>query len=140
MASPYDEAVQAPSPLGVDLVVSHDVAVRSSRRARNSLLVLATMAAACGVSCAPASASQPVHVGVLAGPGAPGSGGVGALATHAGLQNPQGIAVDAASDVFIADTGNCRVDLIPSSSGRKFTIAMSAHHLYVIAGGSCRHT
>ncbi|HEX3814990.1 MAG TPA: hypothetical protein VHX59_19325 [Mycobacteriales bacterium] len=45
----------------------------------------------------------------FAGTGAAGHGGLG-RATHAKLDEPQGVAVNAAGDVFVADTLNNRVD------------------------------
>ncbi len=51
----------------------------------------------------------------FAGTGVAGHGGLGGPATHAKLDTPQGVAVDAAGDVFIADTVNNRVDeVLPS--------------------------
>jgi hypothetical protein len=51
----------------------------------------------------------------VAGTGACGYGGDGGAATAAQLNAPQGVAVDAAGNLYIADTENCRV--------RKVTIA-----------------
>ncbi len=46
---------------------------------------------------------------VVAGNGTGGFGGDNGLATNAQLSNPQGVAVDSAGNVFIADTGNSRI-------------------------------
>jgi hypothetical protein len=54
------------------------------------------------------------------------------------LDQPTGIAVDATGDLFIADTGNCRLRLMPSSNGVHFGRPMEAAHLYTVAGtGVC---
>ncbi len=46
---------------------------------------------------------------VVAGTGAAGSAGDGGPATSALLNHPEGLAVDAAGNLFIADTGNNRI-------------------------------
>jgi NHL repeat len=46
---------------------------------------------------------------VIAGDGVQGSAGDGGPATAAGLNDPEGIAVDHAGDVYIADAGNNRI-------------------------------
>jgi trimeric autotransporter adhesin len=48
----------------------------------------------------------------VAGDGSRGYTGDGGLATSARLYNPQGVAVDASGNIYIADTGNHRVRLI----------------------------
>ncbi len=47
--------------------------------------------------------------GTVAGAGACGYGGDGGPATSAGLNQPSGVAVDSAGDLYIADTVNCLV-------------------------------
>jgi hypothetical protein len=59
---------------------------------------------------------------VVAGNGLAGYGGDGGPATLAYLSNPNGVAVDAAGDVFIADTSNCRIREV-NTSGTISTIA-----------------
>jgi hypothetical protein len=53
---------------------------------------------------------------VLAGNGYAGFSGDGGLATESELYNPQGIAVDHAGNVFIADESNCAVREVPELS------------------------
>ena len=58
-----------------------------------------------------------------AGNGAPGYTGDGAAATSATLNSPEGIAVDAAGDLFIADTNNDAVREVIAATGNIATIA-----------------
>ncbi len=59
----------------------------------------------------------------VAGDGQAGSGGDGGLATQAQLSGPQGVAVDAAGDVFIADTGNDGLRIVNQASRTISTLA-----------------
>jgi sugar lactone lactonase YvrE len=60
---------------------------------------------------------------VLAGNGFPGYSGDGGAATQAQLYNPQGLAVDHAGNVFIADQSNCAVREVNASTGVITTVA-----------------
>ena len=62
-------------------------------------------------------ASAKTWEGIAAGTGVPGSSGVKGLATSARLDNPAGVAVDAAGNLIIADTGNNRVRAVAATSG-----------------------
>ena len=59
----------------------------------------------------------------IAGTGTAGYSGDGGLATNAKLNNPWGIAVDSAGNIYIADTQNHRIRKITSSTGIITTIA-----------------
>lgn len=61
-------------------------------------------------------------IAAYAGSGRPGFGGDGGPATAAQLSNPNGIAVDAAGNLYIADGGNARVRRV-SPSGTISTVA-----------------
>ncbi len=63
-----------------------------------------------------------------------GNGGAGGPATDAALAGPAEAVADGAGDVVIADGNNSVVDFIPATSGTYFGQAMSAGHLYRIAG------
>jgi len=59
----------------------------------------------------------------VAGDGQAGFGGDGGIATHAQLSGPQGVAVDAAGDVFIADTGNNGLRTVNQAAATISTLA-----------------
>jgi hypothetical protein len=80
-------------------------------------------------------------VSTVAGTGRAGFNGDGLIATTAELDQPTGIALDAAGDVYVADTANCRVRVLPASDTTLFGQAMTAGHLYTVAGtGVCGTT
>jgi sugar lactone lactonase YvrE len=59
----------------------------------------------------------------VAGTGTPGSSGDGAAATAATLNAPAGVALDAAGDLYIADTGNDKIRVVDGLSGNITTFA-----------------
>jgi sugar lactone lactonase YvrE len=74
----------------------------------------------------------------VVGTGVAGYSGEGQPATKSLLDEPTGISVDAAGDLFIADTGSCRLRMMPVATGAHFGQAMVAGHLYTVAGtGVC---
>jgi hypothetical protein len=70
---------------------------------------------------------------VVAGGGG-GFSGDGGPAVGAGIADPEGVAVDGAGDLFIADGGSDRVRFVPASTGTFFGQAMTANDIYTIAG------
>ena len=70
---------------------------------------------------------------IVAG-GAGGFSGDGGPAVGAGIGYPEGVAVDGAGDLFIADGGSDRVRFVPASTGTFFGQAMTANDIYTIAG------
>ena len=74
----------------------------------------------------------------VAGTGSAGYNGNGLAALSSELNYPTGIAVDVRGNLYIADTANCRVRVMPAADGTSFGQAMLAQHLYSIAGnGVC---
>ena len=72
---------------------------------------------------------------IVAGKGTSGYSGDGGAATSAALATPTGIALDAAGNLYIADTGNSRIRLVLSSSGTISTIAGNGSATYAGDGG-----
>lgn len=60
--------------------------------------------------------------------------GDGGPATKAGLNFPDGLAIDAQGNLVIADEGNHRLRVVATATGRFYGIAMTAHHIYTVAG------
>ena len=70
----------------------------------------------------------------VAGDGTAGFTGDGGPATDAELNFPSGVTVDGAGNVVIADTGNSRVRVVAATSGAFYGQAMTAGHIYTVAG------
>jgi DNA-binding beta-propeller fold protein YncE len=70
----------------------------------------------------------------VAGTGQPGFTGNGQPASDSALDQPTAVAVDAAGDLFIADTANCLVRAVPAHNATLFGQAMTAGDLYTVAG------
>jgi hypothetical protein len=70
----------------------------------------------------------------VAGSGTSGFNGDGGPATSAQLQAPGGIAVDGTGNLVIADTNNDRVRVVAAQTGTFYGQAMTAGHIYTIAG------
>ena len=74
----------------------------------------------------------------VAGTGRAGFNGDGLAGTASELDEPMGVAVDGSGDLVIADTANCRVRVLAARSATLFGRAMTAGHLYTVAGtGVC---
>ena len=69
-----------------------------------------------------------------AGTGSAGPLGDGGLAVRAALANACGATVDHAGNLVIADAGNDRVRVAAASSGTFYGQAMTAGHIYTVAG------
>jgi trimeric autotransporter adhesin len=74
------------------------------------------------------------YVYTIAGNGTEGYSGDGGPAISASLHAPDGVAVDQAGNVIIADAGNARVRVVAASSGTFYGQAMTAGYIYTIAG------
>jgi sugar lactone lactonase YvrE len=70
----------------------------------------------------------------IVGSGQPGFAGDGETLSAAVLKMPNGVTADADGNLFICDTQNHRVRLIPHRDGRLFGRAVVANRIYTIAG------
>ena len=78
---------------------------------------------------------------VVAGNGVSGYSGDGGAAVRASLSSPQGMALDASGNLIIADSNNNRLRVVARSSGTSYGIAMTAGHIYTLAGsGTCAYS
>ena len=80
---------------------------------------------------------QPMTAGdiyTIAGNGGHGFSGDGGPATGAEFRNPNGVAVDGAGNVLIADTYNDRVRAMAAHTGTFYGQPMTAGDIYTIAG------
>ncbi len=68
--------------------------------------------------------------------GAPGHGGDGASAVNAFLSFPGGMAFDPVGDLYIADSGNNRVQEVFTSGGQHWSQSMAANDIYTVAGST----
>ena len=82
-----------------------------------------------------------VAVGVAIGPlAAPATGAVPPVRSVLGpgtLDSPGAVALDAAGDVFVADTGHCRVVVIGAGNRRRYGVSLRMGRPVTIAGGQC---
>ncbi len=70
----------------------------------------------------------------VAGDGTQGFSGDGGPATKAGFDSPEGVAVDGAGNLVIADAGNSRVRVVAASTGSFYGLAMTGGDIYTVAG------
>jgi len=75
-----------------------------------------------------------MHIYTVAGTGTAGFSGDGGPATSAELRNPDGVAVDGAGNLLIADTSNDRIRVVAASTGTFYGRAMTAGDIYTVAG------
>ena len=71
----------------------------------------------------------------VAGTGQAGFSGDGHRATNAMLWDPQGVSLDPAGNLLVADTFNARIRVVAHRSGTFYGQAMTAGDIYTIAGG-----
>jgi trimeric autotransporter adhesin len=71
----------------------------------------------------------------VAGDGTAGAAGNGGPATEAELNGPTGVAADASGNLLIADYYNNKIRAVAAKTGTFYGEAMTAGHLYTVAGG-----
>jgi trimeric autotransporter adhesin len=74
------------------------------------------------------------HIYTVAGTGQYGYSGDSGPATSAELDDPEGVAVDGAGNLVIADVGNERVRVVAVATGTFYGQAMTAGDIYTVAG------
>jgi hypothetical protein len=75
------------------------------------------------------------HIYTVVGTGKTGFSGDGGPATSATFRAADGVAVDGAGNLVIADTQNYRVRVVATSTGTFYGQAMTAGDIYTVAGG-----
>ena len=78
------------------------------------------------------------HIYTVAGGGCFPYCGDGGLATRAGMNFPDGLAIDGHGNLVIADEGNNRVRVVAVRSGSFYGLNMVADHIYTVAGNGRR--
>jgi ribulose-5-phosphate 4-epimerase/fuculose-1-phosphate aldolase len=74
------------------------------------------------------------NIYTVAGNGREGFSGDGGPATSAEISDPEGVTVDRAGNVVIADTGNQRIRVVAASTGTFYGQVMTAGNIYTVAG------
>jgi sugar lactone lactonase YvrE len=74
------------------------------------------------------------HIYTVAGTGKKGFSGDGGPAAQAELWSPTDVAVDAAGNLVISDSINRRVRVVAATTGTFYGQAMTAGHIYTVAG------
>jgi sugar lactone lactonase YvrE len=70
------------------------------------------------------------NMSTVAGKGTEGYSGDGAAATNAELNWPNGMALDSSGNIYIADSGNCRIRKVTVSTGVITTVAGNGNYGY----------
>jgi streptogramin lyase len=74
------------------------------------------------------------YIYTIAGTGSAAEGIDGVIASISELNNPRGIFVNSAGNVYISDSDNKKIKFIPNLSGTYFGKSMIAKYIYTIAG------
>jgi hypothetical protein len=78
------------------------------------------------------------HIYTVAGDGSQGFSGDGGPAAKAALNAPKDVTVDPRGNLVIMDEGNNRVRVVAASTGTFYGIAMTANHIYTVAGNGTK--
>ena len=119
------------NPAGLAVDNSGDLFVADATNQMVAMVAGASCASACPLALAATTLGD---IYAIAGTGTAGYNGDGGGAATTALYDPTGVAVDSSGDVFIADTDNHRVRMVPAASGSHFGQAMTRGDIYTVAG------
>jgi trimeric autotransporter adhesin len=118
-----------------ELTVAGGVAVDAAGNliiADSGSSVIRVVAASTGTFYGQAMTAGDIYT--VAGDGTYGYSGDGGPATAAEFASPADVAVDAAGNLVIPDSGNNRVRVVAASTGTFYDVPMTARHIYTVAG------
>jgi NHL repeat-containing protein len=115
------------NPFGVAVDISGNLVIADMKNCR-----VRVVAASTGTFYGQAMTAGDIYT--VAGNGKHGFTGDGGPATRARLKAPEGVAVDAAGNLVITDSGNNRLRVVAASTGTFYGQAMTAGDIYTIAG------
>ena len=127
MTAARRSALSSTQPIGVTLDAAGNVVLADQGNNR-----VRVIAAATGTFYGQAMTAGDIYT--IAGSGAAGFSGDGGPAVSAQLNQPMGVAVDAAGNVVLADQGNSRVRVVAAATGTFYGQAMTAGDIYTVAG------
>ena len=128
-------------PAGTIVDSSGDVIVADSLNNRIQFIAAASCSSSCPWGLGSTVAGD-VYTIAGSATGSSGDSGNNVAATSALLDDPVGLALDSSGDLYIADTGNDRVEEVAYTTHAQWGDAMTAHDIYRVAGtaGSSGHT
>ncbi len=124
-------AGQMRSPFGVATDLAGDLVIADTGDNR-----VRVVAAQTGTSFGQAMLAG--HIYTIAGNGSEGFNGGGGPGQQAEMDTPEGVTVDQAGNVLVADTLNSRIRVIAARTGTSYGVAMTVGHIYTVAGNGTR--
>lgn len=120
-------------PVGVALDASNNLYVADQDNNRVQIVAAAT----CSTSCTfglPSTTAGAIYTLLGSATGGSGSSGDGGAASSALLHTPSGIAIDGAGNLYVADSGNDRIQEVAATTGTDWGQPMTAGDVYTVAG------
>jgi trimeric autotransporter adhesin len=114
-------------PYGVDVDAAGNLVIADTANSR-----IRVVAASSGTFYGVAMTAGDIYT--VAGDGTAGYSGDGGPATSAEINYPQGVSIDSAGNLLIADTSNQRIRVVAASTGTFYGVAMTAGDIYTVAG------
>jgi secreted PhoX family phosphatase len=124
-------------PYGVTVDSSGNVLIADTGNNRIQMLANSTCSPAASCAYGVATTANDVYTIAGSASGTSGSTGDTGLATSAQLSGPQGLAVDVAGNLFIADTVNNKIRMVAvaaCSSGCAYGVNTTANDIYTVIG------